>query len=242
MSKVLIIGESCQDEFVYCHAERLAPDLPIPILKIVEVKRNPGMAMNVLKNIQKYVSNSVIHTNSNWEKITKTRYVDMNTNHSFIRIDSPDTASPYIIEDIGNDYDLILISDYNKGFLSESIITKITKLHANVFLDTKKVLGEWASNAKYIKINDYEYQRSLPYISPEMEKKIIHTRGASGCNFGGRNFPVEPVEVRDSSGAGDSFFAALALKYLQSENIEESIKFANSSAAKVVSQKGVTVI
>lgn len=242
MSKVLIIGESCQDEFVYCHAERLAPDLPIPILKIAEVKRNPGMAMNVLKNIQKYVSDSVIHTNSNWEKITKTRYVDMNTNHSFIRIDSPDTASPYIIEDIGNDYDLILISDYNKGFLSESTITKITKLHANVFLDTKKVLGEWASNAKYIKINDYEYQRSLPYISPEMDKKIIHTRGASGCDFGGRNFPVEPVEVRDSSGAGDSFFAALAVNYLQSKNIEESIKFANSSAAKVVSQKGVTVI
>ena len=47
MTKILVIGESCLDEFVYCDAERLAPDLPIPILEIKEVRKNPGMAMNV---------------------------------------------------------------------------------------------------------------------------------------------------------------------------------------------------
>jgi D-beta-D-heptose 7-phosphate kinase/D-beta-D-heptose 1-phosphate adenosyltransferase len=242
MSSILIIGESCQDEFVYCNAERLAPDLPIPILKVVEVKKNPGMAMNVLRNVSQYVKKSEIYTNPNWEQVTKTRYVDVNTNHSFIRIDSPDEIEPYKHSKISKDFDLVLISDYNKGFLTEDVIAEITSSHPNVFLDTKKILGDWAAKAKYIKINDYEFQRSLPYLDEAMLKKIIHTQGSNGSNFQGKNYPVELVQVRDSSGAGDSFFAALAIKFLESKDIEKSIIFANKAATKVVSEKGVTVI
>ena len=38
MKKILIIGESCKDIFVYCNANRLAPDLPIPVLSVIEKK------------------------------------------------------------------------------------------------------------------------------------------------------------------------------------------------------------
>jgi sugar/nucleoside kinase (ribokinase family) len=72
--------------------------------------------------------------------------------------------------------------------------------------------------------------------------KIIHTRGAEGTNFQGKNFSVESVDVQDSTGAGDSFFAALAVNYLESNDIEKSIVFANKEASKVVSKKGVTLI
>lgn len=242
MSRILVIGESCLDEFVYCSAERLAPDLPIPILKIQEIRTNPGMAMNVLRNIKNYVEESEILTNSNWKKVKKTRYVHASTNHSFIRIDTPDEIPPYEISEIANDFELIVISDYNKGYLSEETIRRITETHSNVFLDTKKILGDWASNAKFIKINDFEFQRSLPFMTGNLKDKVIHTRGSKGCDFQGKNFGVHPVEIKDSSGAGDSFLAALVVKYLDTQDIEESIEYANLLASKVVSERGVTVI
>jgi bifunctional ADP-heptose synthase (sugar kinase/adenylyltransferase) len=244
VGSILVIGESCQDEFVYCDAERLAPDLPIPILKIREIKTNPGMAMNVLCNIGQLITGSEILTNGNWEQVRKTRYVDYKTNHTFIRIDSADIIEPVRFESFEtlHEYELILISDYNKGFLTKELMEKIATEHSNVFLDTKKILGNWAANFKFIKINDHEFQRSLPFVDEQLMAKIIHTRGAEGTNFQGKNFSVESVDVQDSTGAGDSFFAALAVNYLESNDIEKSIVFANKEASKVVSKKGVTLI
>ena len=34
MSRVLVVGESCKDVFVYCDAMRLAPDVPVPVLRL----------------------------------------------------------------------------------------------------------------------------------------------------------------------------------------------------------------
>jgi len=106
----------------------------------------------------------------------------------------------------------------------------------------KKILGSWANNAKYIKINDYEFKNSKNYITTELENKIIHTAGSNGANFQNKNYPVELVEVKDSAGAGDSFMAALVVKYLETDNIIKSIEFANDRASKVVKQIGVTII
>jgi D-beta-D-heptose 7-phosphate kinase/D-beta-D-heptose 1-phosphate adenosyltransferase len=242
MSKILIIGDSCIDEFVYCSTERLAPDVPIPILNVLETKLSPGMAMNVYRNIKTYISECEIITNQNWEENKKTRYMDLKTNHAFIRIDTHQKIEPYVFKNFDTPYDLVIISDYNKGFLSEKTIEQITKSHSNVFLDTKKMLGPWAKNASIIKINNFEYERSQFYIDSDLKEKIIHTRGPSGCDFKGKNYPVTPVEVKDSSGAGDSFMAALAIEFLRTSDIEKSIIYANLKASKVVTQKGVTII
>src|SRR5438105_4417160 len=88
MKSILVIGESCRDVFVYCHAERLAPDLPVPVLSVIEQTENPGMAKNVEANIKGIYDHVDILTNDGWEKVTKTRYVHRNSNHTFIRIDS----------------------------------------------------------------------------------------------------------------------------------------------------------
>ena len=31
MDKVLVIGDSCLDEYIYCIASRFCPDAPVPI-------------------------------------------------------------------------------------------------------------------------------------------------------------------------------------------------------------------
>ena len=244
MKKLLVIGESCKDIFVYCHAERLAPDLPVPVLRIIEETSNPGMAKNVEQNIKAIYPHCDLITNKDWEKVTKTRYVHRNTNHTFIRIDAEPKVSRITMHDLPLDkYDIIAISDYNKGFLTEEDIKAICERHPNVFIDTKKKLGEWAKDAKIIKINNYEFERSKDSITPELSQKIIVTRGEHGAEYNCKLYPVvEKVEVKDSTGAGDSFFAALMVCYAETGNLDEAINFANACAAKAVTQKGVSVI
>ncbi len=244
MKKILIVGESCRDIFVYCKAERLAPDLPVPVLSIVEQKDNPGMAANVERNVKNIYSAVKLYTNDSWETVTKTRYMHGTTNHMFIRVDTDHRIPRVDMKKIPlAKYDVIAISDYNKGFLTEADIKYICEHHKNVFMDTKKILGNWASKAKYIKINNYEYERSKASLPKGLEKKLIYTKGDQGAFFNKKNYPVpEKVEVKDVSGAGDSFFAALLVKYVETGDIEKAITFANECASEVVKHKGVTVI
>jgi len=87
MGKILVIGESCKDVFVYCDAKRLAPDVPVPVLNIIRQTENPGMAGNVVANIKSLQPDSIVSIINQPEHITKTRYVDIKTNHMFIRVD-----------------------------------------------------------------------------------------------------------------------------------------------------------
>lgn len=242
MTRISVIGESCKDIFVYCDAIRLAPDVPVPVLRTIHTEENPGMAANVFRNINSRLIDCSLHTNPGWETITKTRFMHDNSNHMFFRVDSKSDIIRINLEKLDLTSELIVISDYNKGFLTEADIGWICDHHPNVFLDTKKILGDWASNANFIKINDFEYKNSKDMITPTLNKKIIHTVGQSGCNFQGENFPVTKHEIRDTSGAGDSFMAALVLEFLVSQDIIKSIKMANQAASEVVQHRGVGVI
>lgn len=242
MSRILVIGESSRDVFVYCDALRLCPDLPVPVVNINNQTENPGMARNVYRNIKSILNECDILSNANWNHITKTRYVDEKTNHMFLRVDSPHDIPRIDLSDISYQYEIIVISDYNKGYLSEEDIAEICSNHKNVFIDTKKTLGAWVKQAAYIKINDYEYRHSEKYIDESIRTKVIRTMGADGCEFQGVRYPVKKVEVRDSSGAGDTFMAGLVVKYLETNSIIKSIKFANQCASKIVTQRGVTVM
>src|ERR1035437_2018594 len=211
MKKILVIGESCLDVFVYCKAERLAPDVPIPVLSIINQIENPGMAKNTERNIKAIHTSCDIVTNSNWKDVIKTRYVHLGSNHAFVRVDTDHRMKRVNAKKIPfKKYDLIAISDYNKGFLTESVISCICKNHPIVFVDTKKPVGSWLKDAQYIKINDHEYRNSLP-IAVSIEDKIIRTHGEYGAEFKGKNYPVKKIETKDVSGAGDSFFAALVV-------------------------------
>lgn len=242
MKDILVIGESCKDIFVYCDAVRLCPDIPVPVLNIINQKENSGMAKNVQRNILSKINSCDIITNKGWFNITKTRYVHQKTNHTFLRVDTCDKIESIDLNKIDYNYKIIVISDYDKGFLSKTDIEKISEKHKCVFLDTKKILGDWAANCKFIKINDFEYNNSKDNLTNELSNKLIRTMGGDGCEYKGVRYDVKKIDVKDSSGAGDSFMSALVVKYLKSNDIIESIKFANKKASKVVSQIGVGII
>jgi D-beta-D-heptose 7-phosphate kinase/D-beta-D-heptose 1-phosphate adenosyltransferase len=200
------------------------------------------MAANVFRNISAHVNEVDLLTNPNYKEVTKTRYMHELSNHMFIRVDSEHSFNELDIKDVNLDYEIIVVSDYNKGFLSKEIIQNICERHDRVFLDTKKILGPWAEKAAFIKINDYEYKNSETRLNKALRDKIIHTMGAKGCEYQGEVFPVKPREVRDTSGAGDSFMAALVVKYLETSDIRNSIEYANQMASEVVQHRGVGII
>jgi bifunctional ADP-heptose synthase (sugar kinase/adenylyltransferase) len=241
---VAVIGDSCLDVFVYCHANRLAPDLPIPVLEKQSENKTPGMALNLVKSLENLGLKVSSFTNDNWQEISKTRFVDEKSNHSFLRLDS--TQTPNRIKTIPDlsQFDAVVISDYDKGFLKKVDIEAILSSHPKCFLDTKKELGPWARSALLIKINDYEFKRSQDFIesSPEVAKRIVRTLGGDGAQYGGKVFPVRKVEVLDSSGAGDAFMAALVGSVLMNKSFESAIEFANLKASEVVQSRGVTAI
>ena len=243
--KILVIGESCMDVFCYGNVERLCPEAPAPVFNPVEETRNPGMAKNVQKNVQALAGRCDLFTNQNWENVTKTRYVHNNTNQMFVRVDKNDEKieRSHTLNKIEYEkYGLIIISDYNKGFLTEEDILNISSSHESVFLDTKKKLGPWCKNVRFIKINNYEFNKVKDSVDQSIKDKLIVTIGKNGCLFQEKTYPVEEVEIKDVSGAGDTFIAALAVEYTKSQNIEKAILFANECATKVVQKKGVSTI
>jgi len=244
MADILIIGETCKDIFVYGECDRLCPEAPAPVFNPIEVLENPGMAMNVQRNVVKLGQKCHIYTNPNWKHITKTRYVHKNTNQMFVRVDTNDDKIERCkVEKISFEkYKIIIISDYCKGFLTEEDIAYITHNHNCVFLDTKKRLGKWCEKASFIKINNYESAKTAHTIPDTVKDKMITTLGSRGCTFKNKIFSVEAVEIKDVSGAGDTFLAALAVKYVETENIIESINFANTCATQVVQKRGVSTV
>ena len=241
---VLVIGESCLDVFNYGHCKRLCPEAPVPVFNLIRTTENVGMAYNVHKNLQSLKVNSRILTNQNYRKISKTRFIDEGSNHMFMRLDQNDSCyGECTIQDIDFSlYDAIVISDYNKGFLSTEDINFIGQNHKLVFLDTKKTLGSWCANVTFIKINLSEYEKTKHTLDEDLEKKLIITMGPAGAMHKDIIYPVPKVSIRDVSGAGDTFLAGFVARYLKNSCVEESIEFANECATKVVQLKGVSIV
>jgi bifunctional ADP-heptose synthase (sugar kinase/adenylyltransferase) len=165
----------------------------------------------------------------------------------FIRIDEGENnikrVKPNLLEIIDwGSYDAVVISDYCKGFLTEEDIEYITKQHPLTFLDTKKTLGKFADNTAFIKINDVEYNKTKSTITPVLKEKLIITLGSKGAIYKENSYHVDEVDVRDTSGAGDTFLAGLVYYYLTYNTINQAINMANNCASQVVQKKGTAKV
>jgi D-beta-D-heptose 7-phosphate kinase/D-beta-D-heptose 1-phosphate adenosyltransferase len=245
MSKVLIVGECCVDEFVYGKATRLSPEGPAPVFIESHTIRNGGMAYNVMQNLNALGCTTDLVTNT--QPITKKRYIEENFNHLLLRVDIDDNV-PNIGTQLSTlnfyDFDMVVISDYNKGFLSDDDIAKIAFNHPNTICDTKKKLGDWCTDLKFIKLNRTEYQNNKSFIENNewILEKLIITLDKDGCMYLNNMYPTEKVEIMDISGAGDTFVAGFTKKYLETFNINDSIIFGNRCSSQVIQKRGVSVI
>lgn len=233
--KVLLIGDSCVDKYVYGSVNRLNPEAPVPILDFSRTEICKGMAWNVYSNLSSFGLEITMITNS--EDIIKTRYIDEKSNQQILRVDTENNVKPFGDNMPEGDFDALVISDYNKGFITNQKLFELVEwFDGPIFIDSKKTT--LPVDDAYIKINDYEYSR-LEYKD---HPNLIITRGSKGAEYKGKLYPGEKVNVYDVVGAGDTFLAALTYGYLTYGKIEKAIPFANKAAAISVSHTGTYVL
>jgi D-beta-D-heptose 7-phosphate kinase/D-beta-D-heptose 1-phosphate adenosyltransferase len=245
MEKITVIGESCLDEFVYCNTNRLSPEAPVPVLIPEHTIRTSGMAGNVKRNIEALTKSYNVKLITQFETITKTRYIDEKSNHMFLRVDNKVELDPTIVcdsflaEHLQNQ-DIVIVSDYNKGFLSNEDLEFIGIHSPLSILDSKRVLSkDIADKFTWVKLNKQEAYNNSHIMDND---NIITTLGSEGAMWKNKLYPSNtPIETIDVSGAGDTFTAAFIYKYYQSNNFKRSISFANEQAGKVVQKRGVSL-
>jgi D-beta-D-heptose 7-phosphate kinase/D-beta-D-heptose 1-phosphate adenosyltransferase len=234
---ILLIGDDCVDVYQYGTIERLSPEAPVPVFKLSHKEERGGMARNVKDNLEKLGCNVSYLCG---ETSIKTRLIDVKSKQHIVRIDNDIECTPIeFATAIPLIYDAVLISDYEKGTVSYEMMEEIiaqSKHSAKVpvFIDTKKhdldrLQGAW------VKINQHEYAQ----LKSEPSGLIV-TKGPNGASVVHHDFectaPV--VEVVDVTGAGDTFLAALAYKYLLTKDIKAAVEFANKAASVTVQHLG----
>lgn len=164
---------------------------------------------------------------------------------------------------IGNT-DLILLSDYNKGVLTESFLEKVISLakaaSKPVLVDPKGLDFRKYSGVTLITPNRLEAETSTKSpagTEPEVlaqklreqldVKHVLVTLGEEGVLFcdgeKSKTLPAVTSEVYDVTGAGDSFISTIALSIIASnEDLEASVKIANYAAGVAVRKIGTTAV
>jgi bifunctional ADP-heptose synthase (sugar kinase/adenylyltransferase) len=227
----------------YGEVKRISPEAPIPIFDFKYATKKRGMASNVFDNLKALGVEVHIHTNF---KEIKNRYIDIKSKQQLLRVDqkTDDFEFSGIIYDLIDYkiYDAIVISDYGKGFFQRSDYTKLREnFEGPIFIDTKDTYLDHYEGA-IIKINQHEYEKAGLVTKVD---DLIVTCGGEQVIWHKKHpdapqlfFPPK-VEAHDVCGAGDTFLAALAVRYLETELMEEAINFAMKAAAVTVKHTGV---
>lgn len=207
----------------------------------------------------------------NGQTTTKTRV--MAGHHQIVRIDEdqisfgPNEANiKKIIKYINSDLSCIVISDYNKGFLSASFLKKIIQ-QANrekipVLIDPKGKDASRYAGATLITPNKKEameltgltnFDSDLIHTALKKINKnykinsIVMTQGKDGIShITPKKINTYPAsiskQVYDVSGAGDTVIATLASCIIANLDLSDSFKLANLAAGIVISKLGTVPI
>ena len=170
-----------------------------------------------------------------------------------------------------NYYNVIVLSDYNKGVLTKDLIKKIIKIARRyrkiLIIDPKKKDFSIYSGATFITPNLKELKKAtntqqnntkinernlVAKLSKQLINKfnfqaVITTRSSEGisvvdCKNRFFNLPSEAKEVFDVSGAGDTVLAYLSSSISKGENLESSVRIANFAAGVAVGKFGTAAV
>ena len=286
--KILLIGDFMIDNYIIGESSRMSPEAPVPVVIPKKEYSIPGGAGNVAMNLcsmgvnvtcMGFIGNDIWGKKLNTilkNEGAHTEYIDVIDNHpttlkqriysngkQVARLDSekiidwkPDSYNNRIY----NNYDIIILSDYNKGALNQSWFN-IGDFN-NVIVDPKKENFEYYRKANIITPNLNEIKRaskieindesSLINACDELINKcdfqyMVVKKGDKGMTIIGKdNFKKDikahRVDQPDVTGAGDTVIAILSIIYAITNDIELSAFIANSAASIVVDKPGTAVV
>jgi bifunctional ADP-heptose synthase (sugar kinase/adenylyltransferase) len=231
--KILLVGDNGIDEYQYGTVDRISPEAPVPIINYTHTVTKPGMAANVLDNLNKLgCETTFVH---GIRTSLKTRIIDSKSKQHLLRIDQDQRSTPVKLDwDILHGYDAVVVSDYNKGSVEYETIDDIRANFAGpIFVDTKKT-DLARLDGCYVKINRMEYEAAKTFPT-----ELIVTLGKDGVRYKDHEISTPQVEAFDVCGAGDTFLAALAFEFVQSKEILKAINFAVKAASVTIQHVGV---
>jgi D-beta-D-heptose 7-phosphate kinase/D-beta-D-heptose 1-phosphate adenosyltransferase len=218
------------------------------------------------------ISSKYIFRDNKMLTTVKTRFLS-NIGHQLLRVDRecyyeyPDSNEIIkCFQSIIDKYDVIILSDYEKGFLNASLLEEMFSLakthNKRTIVDPKSDNIEKYDGCYLIKPNIKEFERfygstetSIEYIKKNSEfiltklavERLLITCGDQGMIYlrRGKDPFYQPSycrQVTDVTGAGDIVTAMMAIGFVCGLSDEESIEFANKCAGLSVEKRGTSVM
>ena len=240
--KVLVLGDVIIDKYIYGTSERLSPEAPVPVVKYQREVETLGGAGLVYENLKSLGVDVTLFETEQPSSI-KTRVIC--DGHYVTRIDDDKHAdSTAVLETIElhdfSEYKYVILSDYNKGVLDESlaIIEHINKFNCKIIVDPK----EYATQYKGAWLVKPNYSEFTKFGFNDWKGNIITTNAGNNvvANIEDEvyNVPVEDVEVSDVTGAGDCFLAAFVYGLTKQYNYKRCIELAVKGSREAVKTRG----
>ena len=246
MTTVLILGDIIIDKYIYGTSTRISPEAPVPVItyeREVETLGGAGLVYENLKSLGVDVELVDIFDKAS----VKTRVIC--DGHYVTRIDNDYHADnkqylDYILSRDFSDYEYVILSDYNKGTLDESlkIIEHLNTFGCKVIVDPKEhanhYKGAWLVKPNYKEFGDFGFTN--------WQGNIITTNAGDNVVANIDNvvydIPVDAVEVSDVTGAGDCFLAAFVYGLTKGYNYQKSIEFAVRGSSEAVTHVGTYIL
>lgn len=243
----------------------------VSVLSVIGDDEKGNMLIKLLN--QNEIDSSLIIKDKERCTCVKNRFVGQN-NIQMFRFDEEITEKVNletnekvlkILEENVSKYDLVVISDYNKGLLNSLNTSKMIEIanknNIKTIIDVKEPKYEKYKNAYIIKPNVSELQ-DITKMKVDTEKDIeeasktllkntnckyvLTTRGKDGMmlvsNEGITNIKCESKEVYDVTGAGDTVISYLATGISNNISLLDSIQIANYAAGVGVSKMGTYAV
>jgi D-glycero-beta-D-manno-heptose-7-phosphate kinase len=300
---VLIIGDVMIDSYIWGKIERISPEAPVPVVRVIKKENRLGGAANVALNIQSLGASpyicAVIGDDSDGENFLsllkaqglsneglikiKTRPTTVKTriiahNNQIARVDaeternlsSSDTLLVLnkIKQIIANHrIDAIIFEDYDKGLITEDLISNTVKLAKEMgiitVVDPKKRNFHAYKGVQLFKPNLKELREGLkieidPLNIDQIEQAVERLKKQLGANTviltlsengvyvsaasGNKHILAHKRNIADVSGAGDTVIATAALCLAAGLNEFKTAEIANLAGGLVCEHVGVVPI
>jgi len=152
-----------------------------------------------------------------------------------------------------NGYELILVSDYNKGMITRDLMKQLKETGLHIIVDPKEAHKDFYHDVFMIKPNVREVRKmaglkneleAAERLKNELNSSVLLTRGPDGVSYFGVDgerfdFPSQAHNgVFDVTGGGDTFIATFAHFYSKGREIKECVMLANKAAGISVGYPG----
>lgn len=292
--RVLVLGDLMMDKYIWGQVSRISPEAPIPVVVAKNDTSCLGGAGNVGHNLYNLGASPILtgvvgrDKEGDWIRktaadsrgifISKKRPTTVKTriiahHQHVVRVDMEEKKplSPQLEAKIfkfiqQEKFDAVIISDYNKGLITESLLQKVLPFAQQhkipVCVDPKVEHFHSFSPVTLITPNHLEAEKMVHHIcqsdrdvekagetifSNISTKYLILKRGEQGLSVFERgkkpiHVPTLAQEVYDVTGAGDTVIAVSSLALLAGASIQEAAMLANVAAGIVVGKLGTATL